>query len=118
MRFRRYLAGLSGFLLGLPLGGSAGPIGTNSQPLPHKLHTIGSTIWYDQAGPASAAISADGNTIVLGAPYESSDITNAGAVYVFTRNASGWTQQQKLAASDPGTNHYFGNAVAIEGNTI
>src|SRR5687767_11721835 len=53
----------------------------------------------------SVAISADGNTIAVGAPHEQSNATgingnqndnslyNAGAVYVFTRNGNAWAQQ-------------------------
>lgn len=42
---------------------------------------------------------------VIGAPNKS---TNTGAVYVFTRSGTTWTQQQKLTASDAATNAYFG----------
>src|SRR5712691_5847162 len=60
------------------------------------------------------ALSGDGNTLAVGAPYESSgakgvngnqndnSVYSAGAVYVFTRAASGWTQQAYLKASNPG----------------
>ena len=40
-----------------------------------------------------------------------------GAVYVFTRSAGVWTQQQKLSASDATGWDAFGNALAIDGDT-
>ncbi len=40
-----------------------------------------------------------------------------GAAYVFVRNETVWTQQQKLTASDGANNDQFGSSVAISGNT-
>jgi hypothetical protein len=74
------------------------------------------------------AISADGNTLVVGAPDEDSaaitvdgdgaDNTkpSAGAAYVFTRTGTTWAQDAYLKApnSDQGDN--FGEAVAITGD--
>jgi hypothetical protein len=68
---------------------------------------------------ASVAISADGNTAVIGA---SSDDINAnadqGSVYVFIRSGTVWTQQAKLLASDGAANDFFGGSVAIAGDTV
>lgn len=70
----------------------------------------------------SVAIS--GDTIVAGAPLVSlggGTFDNYGAVYVFTRNGSSWTnstQTARLIASDRGARDELGNAVAISGNTI
>jgi hypothetical protein len=74
----------------------------------------------DDFGTA-VAISADGNTVFVGAPDEDTGGTlNNGAVYVFTRTAGVWTQQQKLLASDPAAGDDFGTAVALslDGNTL
>jgi hypothetical protein len=80
---------------------------------------------------ASVAIS--GNTLVVGAPGESSstegingDESNtsalpAGAVYVFVRNGTSWTQQAYIKASNTksaATSANFGASVAIEGDTL
>jgi RHS repeat-associated protein len=43
----------------------------------------------------SVALSSDGNTALIGAPYESSF---AGAAWVFTRSEEKWTQQAKLTS--------------------
>jgi FG-GAP repeat len=80
----------------------------------------------------AVAISGDGNTIAVGAPTESSGAKgingnqadnsaySAGAVYIFTRAASGWTQQAYLKASHPGQSDNFGYVVALsdDGNTL
>jgi len=65
-------------------------------------------------------MSADGNTFIVGANYEStSPNSNNGAVYVFTRSGSTWTQQAKLLASDAASNDAFGESVSLsaDGNT-
>ena len=61
----------------------------------------------------SVAIS--GETVVVGAPYGGS--MDQGLAYVFVRSGGGWSQQQKLEASDaPALN--FGTSVAISGETV
>ena len=78
------------------------------------------------------ALSSDGNTLAVGAPGESSNATgiggnqtdntapNAGAVYVFTRAGTTWTQQAYIKASNAGAGDAFGSAVALsgDGNTL
>jgi hypothetical protein len=74
----------------------------------------------DQFG-ASIAMSADGTTLVLGAPGEASaggnqadnSIPGAGAVYVFTRTGATWVQRAYLKAPSPGMYQAFGSAVAL-----
>ncbi len=75
-------------------------------------------------------IAMSGDTVVVGAPSESSAATgvngnqnsnsaaNAGAAYVFVRNGNTWTQQAYLKASNTGAQDLFGIAVAISGDTI
>ena len=76
----------------------------------------------------SVAIS--GDTIVVGAPNESSNgigvngaqnNTNSyfsGAAYVFVRSGTNWSQQAYLKASNAGSGDYFGWSVALSGDTI
>ncbi len=80
----------------------------------------------------SVALSADGNTLAVGAPLEDSNATgidgaqgdntalNAGAVYVFTRAAGVWTQQAYIKASNTAAGDQFGFSVALsgDGNTL
>jgi hypothetical protein len=84
----------------------------------------------DQLG-YSVALS--GDTMVVGAVGEDSNqttITNsdsastdnsaadAGAVYLYVRSGSSWSQQAYLKAPNAQTNDYFGASVAISGDTI
>jgi predicted transcriptional regulator len=73
-------------------------------------------------GPAkqgtSVAISADGNTVAAGAPL---DNVSGGAVWVFTRTGTSWSQQgSKLRGTGATGNAQQGTAVSIsaDGNTI
>ncbi|MDV7390622.1 FG-GAP repeat protein, partial [Arthrospira platensis SPKY1] len=69
----------------------------------------------------SVALSSDGNTLAVGADLEdTSPASNNGAVYIFTRSGSTWTQQAKLLASDYASNEQFGYSVALssDGNTL
>jgi hypothetical protein len=74
-------------------------------------------------------ISADGNTVLVGAPLEDSsaaddetdnDAENSGASYVFTRSGTTWTQSAYLKAANLGADDNFGWAVALadDGNTL
>jgi FG-GAP repeat len=80
---------------------------------------------------ASVSLSGDGSTLAVGASLEDSntsgintvpndDSENAGAVYVFTRNGSAWTQQAYIKPSHAGVSHYFGVSVSLsaDGNTV
>lgn len=80
----------------------------------------------------AVALSADGNTLAVGAPGEDSATSGvdgieldenapaAGAVYVFTRSAIGWSQQAYVKASNTGAGDSFGWAVALaaDGQTL
>jgi hypothetical protein len=69
---------------------------------------------------AGAAISHDGNTVILGAPFEDdSGINGNGAVYVFVRSGTTWSQQVKLLANDRQSGDSLGVPVALssDGNT-
>ncbi len=73
----------------------------------------------------SVAVSADGDTMAVGAFHESSGATgingnqfdntalNAGAAYVFTRSSGAWTQQAYIKPSNTGAEDHFGFRVAL-----
>ncbi|NOT25013.1 MAG: integrin [Acidobacteria bacterium] len=81
---------------------------------------------------SALAVSADGNTMVVGAPHESSNargingnaadnsLYNSGAVYVFVRRNGAWVQQAYVKASNAGQSNLFGMSVAVsaDGNTL
>lgn len=61
----------------------------------------------------------DGDTAVIGAYREHiGSLQDAGAVYVFTRTGSSWSQQARLVASDLEAAAFFGYSVSISGDTI
>ena len=65
----------------------------------------------------SVALSADGNTAIVGGVI---DASNKGAVWIFTRSGSTWAQQgTKLVTSDEVGNTWFGKSVSLsaDGNT-
>jgi len=78
------------------------------------------------------AISADGNTLAVGAECESSAATGidgdeqdnsrecSGAVYVFTRTKGRWSQQAYVKPSDIGEVYFFGGSLALsaDGNLL
>ena len=64
----------------------------------------------------SVAIS--GDTVIVGAYFNDVGANaNQGSVYIFTRSADVWTQQEKLTAGDGAANDLFGFSVAIDGDT-
>jgi hypothetical protein len=85
----------------------------------------------DQFG-FSIGLSANGNTLAVGAMGEDSSATGingdqndnsqpgSGAVYIFTRNGSAWSQQAYIKASNTFANTLFGYAVGLsaDGNTL
>ena len=68
------------------------------------------------------SVSISGSLAVIGAPNDDYDAANAnyrynaGAVYVFEKNATTWVQTNKIVASDRTSDTYFGNSVGISGN--
>jgi hypothetical protein len=63
------------------------------------------------------AVSIDGDTALIGAYYDDDNGTGSGSAYVFTRIGTTWTQQQKLHALDAAGGDWFGDGVALSGDT-
>lgn len=72
------------------------------------------------------SLSADGNTLAVGAYREASNasgidsnqqmdntVTDSGAVYLFSRSGSTWSQQVYLKASNPEENDWFGRVLSL-----
>ena len=84
---------------------------------------------YDYFG---SSVSLSGDTLAVGADSEASRATGvnpaggqadnsaryAGAVYVFVRSGTTWTQQAYLKASNTGAYDYFGTSIALSGDTL
>jgi hypothetical protein len=71
------------------------------------------------------SVAMSGDTVVVGAHEKNGEpggsLTYAGAAYVFERDNGGpgaWGQAKKLVLSDPWEFDYFGESVAIDGDTI
>ncbi|MCP4545787.1 MAG: DUF11 domain-containing protein [bacterium] len=87
-----------------------------------------STTWTEQqkltASDAAAgdefghSVRISGDTIVIGALYDDDVGSDSGSAYVFVRNGTTWTEQQKLTASDAAADDRFGNSVGISGDTV
>ena len=83
-------------------------------------------------GDDAVSLSADGMTLAVGAPFESSgaagidgdqaddSVYGAGAVYVFVPQGDTWVQQAYIKASNPGITDNFGFATALsaDGSTL
>lgn len=85
------------------------------------------TEWTHQATltPASGAaddqfgyaLAIDGDTIIVGAPGDDEVAMDAGAVYLFKRSGSSWTEQTKLVPTPGGASGFFGAGVALSKTT-
>lgn len=81
------------------------------------------------------AVAISGNIAAIGAPGEDGSAAGVngpknnepngsgrGAVYIFTRNGSSWTETAYLKEGNPPANplnnHHFGEALALSGNTL
>ncbi|MEW5248434.1 Ig-like domain-containing protein [Microbulbifer sp. 2201CG32-9] len=86
---------------------------------------------------SSVSLSADGNTLAVGAAYEESNFTgidqgqidqgqsdnsaaDSGAVYIFSRSAGSWTWEAYIKASNTDPVDRFGTSVSLsaDGNTL
>jgi len=69
-------------------------------------------------------VAIDGDTFVVGARRDDDNGLDSGSAIVYTRTetkpngSASWTEEAKLTPSDGATRDLFGNAVAIDGDTI
>lgn len=78
-----------------------------------ESYPLGSSLGVGSALGHSAAISADGTRVVLGAPKYDGERINSGAARVYRRVGTAWVPEAVLEPSNPGLNGYFGWSVAI-----
>lgn len=76
---------------------------------------------FDDAFGSSLSLSGDGSTLAVASPLDSSPsagingdpmpdtLQHAGAIFVFTREPTGWQQEAYIKAGDPGRTDYFGS---------
>jgi len=63
------------------------------------------------------SVALEGDTALVGAPWDDDNGADSGSAYVFVRDGTTWSQQAKLTASDAATGDRFANAVALDANT-
>ena len=76
-----------------------------------ELALSGDTLAVGAAGEDGGATGVDGD------PLDNSS-SGSGAVYVFTRSGTSWSQSAYLKASNAEAGDYFGLAVSLSGNTL
>lgn len=115
------------------------PAGLNYNAGAAYVFTRSGSTWSQQAylkasnsGSADrfgTSVAIDADTIAVGSVGEASNTSGInstpndtaatiGAVYVFTRSGTTWTQQAYIKASNPDAGDYFGNAVSIDKDTL
>ena len=65
------------------------------------------------------SVGVSGNTVVVGARFSRAGAhPQQGSAYVFVRSGGVWSEQQHLTADDGGVAEFYGDGVAISGDTI
>jgi hypothetical protein len=108
------------FAVGYPSAGNFGTV---------RVYRFTGTLWSLEAtltpagshGPIpefgwSVSFSADGSVLVAGAPSDTQGGDVAGAVYVFRRTNTAWSQIQRIKASNAMTGASFGRSVSTYGD--
>jgi hypothetical protein len=65
-----------------------------------------------------ASVALDGDTLVVGSPFDGDFGARSGSATVFVRAAGQWSEQAKLQGIQPTANAWAGYALAIDGDTI
>jgi hypothetical protein len=112
------------------VGAWSDDFGSNTSAGSASVFTLSGATWSQQAQLASSegavedrfgwsvALSADGNTALVGARYDDvGSNSDQGSAYVFTRSGTTWSQQQQLTAADGAATDMFGVSVALSGDT-
>jgi hypothetical protein len=62
------------------------------------------------------SVSASGDVVLVSAHFDDDRGSNSGSVYSFRWNGNAWGQEQKLLASDGGSNDDFGRSLSVSGD--
>ncbi|MEX2962339.1 Ig-like domain-containing protein [Microbulbifer sp. TYP-18] len=128
------------YILQACAGRGAGELCIDSDPVSVSGTLVGSIGYFKASNTDrrdgfgfSVSLSADGHTLAVGAPGESSNAVginpagqsnnaavNAGAVYLFVQQDGSWIQEAYIKASNTDTGDSFGGAVSLsaDGNTL
>jgi FG-GAP repeat protein len=86
-----------------------------SQWLAESMLELSASSPNDQFG---YSVAIDGDTAVIGAPFNTYCNQSGGSAYVFRRSGTQWTQQAMLCPSIGAVVDQYGTAVSVKGNTI
>jgi hypothetical protein len=64
-----------------------------------------------------SSVALAGDVAIVGAPRDSESASHGGAVHVFVRSGTEWTDVAKLVATDASADDELGGAVALDGDT-
>jgi FG-GAP repeat len=64
------------------------------------------------------AITLNGDTLAVGAPWDSTSAGTSGAVYIYQRNGSMFSEVQKIKATKPVQGAGFGSQISIDGDRM
>ena len=100
---------------GAPVGGDGGCADADRRAQP-----AGRLVASDPSDGANLgeALALEGSWLAIGVDSDDGAGEDAGAVYLFERTGEGWTERQKLLASDGAPQHRFGAAVAMDEGTL
>lgn len=87
-------------------------------PNPDENDWFGYVVALDGDTLAVSAPNEDSNAVGVGGDQTNNDLPNSGAVFVFTRSGTTWTQEAYLKASNPGVGDQFGWTVDLNGDTL
>lgn len=85
---------------------------------PEKNDTFGMSVAISGDTLAVGATSEDGDVGGVNGDETNNAAAESGAVYVFVRQGTSWTQQAYLKAADPQEGNYFGGGLALDGDTL
>ena len=63
------------------------------------------------------SVALNGDTALVGAPYDDDGGSDSSSAYVFTRSGTAWSLQAKLTAGDAAADDGFGRSVALDGDS-
>jgi len=90
------------------------PMVAGGQVLEYKLQAMDGQVedWF------GSSVAVEDSIVVVGARMDDDNGLASGSVYVFVKDSTGWTELQKLHASDGMEDDRFGRAVSISGDYI
>jgi hypothetical protein len=110
------------------VGATDDATGTNTQQGSAYVFTRNGTAWAQQAKLTASdgtafdyfgfSTSISGDTVAVGTLQDVGANFQQGSAYIFVRNGTTWTQQQKLLAADGAADDSFGNSVYLVGDTL